>query len=87
MRQTDVPTMTRPTENHELTQVSPSTTKGPKPQLEDISQREYDDRVQLMRLGKKSVLKVRCQLNGNQPHRHPSLTRGTPAAHSATLAS
>ena len=57
--------MSRPTENHELTQVSPSTkdTKGPRAQLDDLSQREYDDRVQLMRLGKKSVLKVRCQLN------------------------
>lgn len=57
--------MSRPTESHELTHVSPGNkdTKGPRAQLDDMSQREHDDRVQLMRLGKKSVLKVRCQLS------------------------
>ncbi|KAJ3496009.1 hypothetical protein NLG97_g2979 [Lecanicillium saksenae] len=48
--------MTVPTESHELTQVSP-TAKGPKSSIDDISQREYEDRVQLMRLGKKPALK------------------------------
>lgn len=45
------------TQDVELTQVAPA--KGSRNVSEDISQREYEDRVQLMRLGKKSVLKVR----------------------------
>ncbi|EGX95970.1 amino acid/polyamine transporter I [Cordyceps militaris CM01] len=46
-----------PTENHELRQVSPA--EGPHKSLPrgDMSQREYEDRVQLMRLGKKPALK------------------------------
>ncbi|OAQ97744.1 hypothetical protein LLEC1_00414 [Akanthomyces lecanii] len=61
--------MSRQTENHELASVSPST-KGPRAQLDDLSQREYDDRVQLMRLGKKSVLKLvsMAPTSGGQYH-------------------
>ncbi|XWW96047.1 hypothetical protein V2A60_004017 [Cordyceps javanica] len=46
-------------ENHELAEVAPAAHKagGSVKHPEDISQREYEDRVQLMRLGKKSVLK------------------------------
>lgn len=53
--------MAVPTESHELTQVSP-VAKGSKARGEDISQREYEDRIQLMRLGKKPALKVRFEL-------------------------
>lgn len=41
----------------ELSDVSPSKKDGNR-KGEDISQREYEDRIQLARLGKKSVLKV-----------------------------
>ncbi|OAA54694.1 amino acid/polyamine transporter I [Cordyceps fumosorosea ARSEF 2679] len=44
-------------EDHELTQVSPAAKVPSRAQMGEISQREYEDRVQLMRLGKKSVLK------------------------------
>ncbi|PMB72554.1 Choline transport protein [Beauveria bassiana] len=43
-------------ENHELREMGPDT-KGSRTHLDDISQREYEDRAQLMRLGKKPALK------------------------------
>lgn len=46
-------------ENHELREMGPDT-KGSRTHLDDISQREYEDRAQLIRLGKKPALKVSC---------------------------